>query len=408
MCKFPALVVLLLSASVQANASIQGETLQQPSTRLRPQDIYTLYQHSIVKIACTNSTGSGFFIRDSATVITSYHVIDDTESITVIGSNNENWQVVRALLDPTSDLAILELASPTTRKPIHLAPYDSVKPGAEVTVISNPLGFLTDTVSTGVVSARRMHENTELIQFSAAISAGSSGGPVISDEGKAVGVVRLKFTEGDSLNIAVGSPAIKRLLAQPPVSLEPIYAVARERRLAQEAQEAAAAEEELRKIESEKRQKEETRNRIQELDKSILDLESQMKLVDSEILSLLTTRKTKQTSFDRLYAEALITKNQITEAQDLALYNERQLNALGPNEPQWVRLGYQVALARARSQVKSLSRELEQQMRSLAALESSIRNAETDIQIKQASIAELQRRATEMRLERERLLLGPA
>jgi serine protease Do len=85
--------------------------------------------------------------------------------------------------------------------------------GAKVTVISSPSG-LENTVSDGILSAVREYDAVRLLQITAPISPGSSGGPVLNTAGQMVGVATFQFEKGQNLNFAVGAEYILPLLDQ--------------------------------------------------------------------------------------------------------------------------------------------------------------------------------------------------
>jgi S1-C subfamily serine protease len=112
------------------------------------------------------------------------------------------------------DLAILVVKHEAD---YHLSLTLGVTPeeGANVVVIGNPLG-LTGTVSTGVVSS--VLENGDLIQFTAPISSGSSGGPVLNEEGFVIGIVDWTYRQGETnavqnLNFAHGVAVMRTAIA---------------------------------------------------------------------------------------------------------------------------------------------------------------------------------------------------
>src|SRR5690606_26419168 len=95
--------------------------------------------------------------------------------------------------------------------------------GDRIYVMGNPMG-LEGTFSDGLVSAKRTLVGVALIQISAPISPGSSGGPVLNARGQAVGVATLMMSEGQNLNIAVPARYAEGLLAigQEPVLFEQV------------------------------------------------------------------------------------------------------------------------------------------------------------------------------------------
>jgi tetratricopeptide (TPR) repeat protein len=87
--------------------------------------------------------------------------------------------------------------------------------GTTVYAIGSPLG-LGNSLSEGIISGKReVVEGVWWLQTTAPISAGSSGGPLLSVEGKVLGVTAGSLAEGQNLNFAVPASEIRRLLAQP-------------------------------------------------------------------------------------------------------------------------------------------------------------------------------------------------
>ena len=180
-------------------------------------------QDGVVLIVCfdrqneESSLGSGFIIDSSGLIATNYHVIDEAASAKVQFHNQSVAQVVGVrAADARADLAILEVANlPRTAKVLSLAPNEKVRAAAKVLAIGHPAGF-GFTVTDGIVSAVRKTEDLpgdlpaqidaprghEWIQISAAISGGSSGGPLILADGRVIGINTWGDTAGKNLNFA--------------------------------------------------------------------------------------------------------------------------------------------------------------------------------------------------------------
>ena len=154
-------------------------------------------------------------------VATNYHVIEGAAGGYAKGVGQE--RKVRLLgtvgTDPKRDLAVLKLAEP--KSPAVLLGDDaSLEPGDEVFAIGNPQG-LEGTISQGIVSGVRTLASDRLIQITAPISPGSSGGPVVGNDGRVVGIAVGTFSEGQNLNFAIPVSALSTLLGtthQAPVS----------------------------------------------------------------------------------------------------------------------------------------------------------------------------------------------
>lgn len=147
--------------------------------------------------------GSGFLVDATGRILTNYHVIRDARSVRVKLASGDLYDVVTVLAtDERRDLAVLQIAG-FDLPSLPLANSDSVKIGNPVVVIGSPLG-LENTVTTGIVSGRRQEpEGFQLLQISAPASRGSSGGPVLSEDGNVIGIAASQLQAGQNLNFAV-------------------------------------------------------------------------------------------------------------------------------------------------------------------------------------------------------------
>lgn len=145
--------------------------------------------------------GSGFFFAKKTLVVTNHHVIDNAVSVEVVLENGEVLQEVE-LVDSSSlrDLAVLQVP-PSDVVPLRYA-TSKVNVGQKIFVCGNPRG-MESSFSEGIISAKRVIEGTSILQISAPISPGSSGGPVVNSQGDVVGVVTAFVQGGQNLNLAV-------------------------------------------------------------------------------------------------------------------------------------------------------------------------------------------------------------
>lgn len=159
--------------------------------------------------------GSGFFINENGLLVTNAHVVVvPGASSVVVRLADDSQHVVDEIsaIDLHMDLAVLRIrAGRVTSLPLR---PDVPRVGTRVYAIGNPIG-LRHTLSEGLVSGLRPIDGTHaIIQTSAAISSGSSGGPLIDGEGQVLGVNTLQFVDGQNLNFAVPASAVKELLAR--------------------------------------------------------------------------------------------------------------------------------------------------------------------------------------------------
>lgn len=113
--------------------------------------------------------------------------------------------------DTSHDIAVLKVSG-RNLPALSLADSNGISAGDHVVAIGSPLG-LENSVSDGIVSGfREDGKGRSWLQTSAPVSHGNSGGPLLTMDGKVVGVVTWKATEGENLNFAVPSKMIVKLL----------------------------------------------------------------------------------------------------------------------------------------------------------------------------------------------------
>lgn len=144
--------------------------------------------------------GSGFLHK--GTVITNAHVVADAKWVDIYDQDGLHVGTAAYALhvDTTNDIAILPLPG-NSGTGIPLASGEA-RPGTPVWAFGSPMG-LRNTVSNGIVSAVREVDGKQLIQITAPISTGSSGGPVLNGAGEAIGVVVSTYREAQNINFAI-------------------------------------------------------------------------------------------------------------------------------------------------------------------------------------------------------------
>ena len=142
-----------------------------------------------------SATGTGFMFSSSDYVITSYHVVHGSKSISVRLNNGEQIDASIAVKDTNNDIAILKLSkSPTSRQNIiTLGDSTSVKTGDRVFTYGFPLvdllGHQEPRYSEGFVnSLSGISNDPRLFQVSIPIQPGNSGGPVFNEKGELIGI----------------------------------------------------------------------------------------------------------------------------------------------------------------------------------------------------------------------------
>lgn len=161
------------------------------------------------------SLGSGFFVRPDV-VVTNYHVIEGAYAgVAKIVGKTSIYDIEGVVgVDRTKDLVLLKLTA-VSGKPLVLADISKIEVGQEVFALGNPKG-LEGTISAGIISGSSLRkvENENLIQITAPISPGSSGGPVVNRKGEVIGVAVSSLESGQNLNFAIPASYLAILLAQ--------------------------------------------------------------------------------------------------------------------------------------------------------------------------------------------------
>lgn len=191
--------------------------------QLKPEEVAQIVLPSVVLVLSSDggngSQGSGFFVKPGL-IITNYHVIENGGNITVEFFNSADQKREASSgrvigIDPEADLAVIEVheARSVGVRTLSLAAHP-LKVGETVFAAGNPKGFV-GTFSQGIISSEvRSINRLARLQITAAISPGSSGGPVVNDRGDVIGVAVSSVDESGAqlLNFAVPANLIDQLL----------------------------------------------------------------------------------------------------------------------------------------------------------------------------------------------------
>ena len=205
---FPILLILLIS-TVAARAD---DSLPSLVKRVKP---------AVVAIATYDAngealmTGSGFFLKPGQ-VVTNLHVVRGAAraEIKTLDGKGKVFPVTGTLaVDEEGDLALLNIDMPLERGRSSELATELPDEGETIFVIGNPLK-LEGSVSDGIVSAVREVPNSyRIIQITEPISHGNSGSPVFNLKGQVLGVVTVKVTNGQNINLAIAAARVGELRA---------------------------------------------------------------------------------------------------------------------------------------------------------------------------------------------------
>ena len=159
--------------------------------------------------------GSGFIISEDGYVITSRHVVVDTDAdYTVILEPKKKYSAKVLARDPINDIAVLKIKDKKLPY-VDLGDSNKIELGEEVVAVGNALGEFHDTLSSGIVSGlsrfiqarNHMTQQAErlrgLIQTDAAINPGNSGGPLIDMQGQVIGVNTAAVMGAQNIGFAI-------------------------------------------------------------------------------------------------------------------------------------------------------------------------------------------------------------
>ena len=182
---------------------------------MTPAEISAHALPAVVTIRTAQSLGTGFVVRADGWIATNLHVVWDGSPVKVTMHDGRELAVVEVLAaSQKHDLALLRVEAqglPT----LALGDSDAMRPGDPVVAIGNPLG-LEDTVSNGLVSGRRkVDEGLEVLQVSAPIAPGSSGGPVFNDRGEVIAIAEQVVRGQESLAFGVPVHYLASMIAKP-------------------------------------------------------------------------------------------------------------------------------------------------------------------------------------------------
>lgn len=155
------------------------------------------------------ATGSGIMIGKHGFILTNYHVIHEGSIYNVRIEDDEQVYITDEVIKYNSrlDMAIIRINRKLKPLPIYDG-HTKVVRGQKVVAIGSPLG-LFNSVSDGIISGFRNINDVDMIQFTAPISSGSSGGAILNMNGEVIGISTAGISRGQNINLAVGYENIR-------------------------------------------------------------------------------------------------------------------------------------------------------------------------------------------------------
>src|SRR5437667_3505534 len=211
MNRYPTFSILLAILSL---VGIARKALVQDSLILLVKRI----QPAVVTVLAYDATGqplqqgSGFFVSTAGHLVTNRHVLQGASRAEVQPPDGRGYAVTQVVAeDKAGDL--VEVVTDMPQEAVRELSISRVMPevGERVVVVGSPLG-LDQTVSEGIVSAlRALPGFGTVVQLTAPISSGSSGGPVVNLRGEVIGVTTLQMAQGQNLNFALPAERVLEL-----------------------------------------------------------------------------------------------------------------------------------------------------------------------------------------------------
>ena len=219
-----------VNTKIQITASPQSlENIAEVPGAISWQEIYEKVMPSVVSITCydgrSTSSGTGVIMDASGYIITNAHVVEDAIEIRVLLTDGRELDARCVGSDMLSDLAVLRVGAGGL-VPAEFGDSDRLRVGDEVVAIGDPLGVeLRGTMTNGIISGinrdiKSGNRTLTLMQTTAALNTGNSGGPLVNCYGQVVGINTMKIGDYASesgvegLGFAIPITAVQTVLEQ--------------------------------------------------------------------------------------------------------------------------------------------------------------------------------------------------
>ena len=195
----PSSDTLAAKPSQKTSLAIRRDSESYPSM----ESMISATRGSVLTILAGDGHGSGFIITPDGYLLSNWHVVRDAKSVVAksIGGREIVGEVI--CTNKPRDIALIKLEE-DIYSPLTLASSDEVSPGTEVLAVGSPIKEeYGQSVSRGIVSAFRVEHGQRYIQSDVQINPGNSGGPLITMEGKVVGIAVMGRTDAEGINFFI-------------------------------------------------------------------------------------------------------------------------------------------------------------------------------------------------------------
>ncbi len=187
---------------------------------MTPAEVYAVNVNSTVGITTSITTnfwgyqstsaaaGSGFILSDDGYILTNYHVVENSNSISVAMYDGSSHDAKLIGYDEGNDVAVLKIDAENL-VPVVLGDSKNINVGDSVVAIGNPLGELTFSLTSGTISAKDREitmssgATMRLMQTDCAINSGNSGGALFNLYGEVIGITNAKYSSNASTEASI-------------------------------------------------------------------------------------------------------------------------------------------------------------------------------------------------------------
>ena len=172
-----------LAAEVEDRKTLLAQNTEE-ETRVR---VYQQASPAVVYIQTAVGLGSGFIVSPDGLIVTNSHVLEGGgETVKVLLSDGTEATADVVGFDPEGvDLAAIKIRDGNDLPSLSFADFDSLQVGQSVYAIGSPRG-IQNTYTDGIIS--QIDAKRQLVQHSAAVNPGNSGGPLLNSRGEVIGV----------------------------------------------------------------------------------------------------------------------------------------------------------------------------------------------------------------------------
>jgi S1-C subfamily serine protease len=194
------------SAKLPPNVDGEGKSAKlvikpREGSDLSTREVFEKVGGAVYVVKAERKMGSAVAISEFE-LLTNCHVVDENPKVTIARDKKEqNANVIS--MNASADRCVLRTEQKLPSF-VSVRPYEDIKVGERAVTIGTPHG-LELTVAEGLVSSKRTHKGSKLVQTSAPISPGSSGGGLFDAQGQLLGITTFYFAGGQNLNFAVAA-----------------------------------------------------------------------------------------------------------------------------------------------------------------------------------------------------------